>query len=329
MTRRRHPNPRKAAQDPANRRLIFAVAVGAAALGALVWAYWPVLRQLIREWNHDENYSVGMLVPFAAVYLVWHERERLKRCDFRPCWWGLGIILVAQAGRFFGLLFLFESAERYAMVLTLVGCVLLLCGWQVFRRLGWVMAFLFLMVPFPGRVHNLISGPLQTHATTGAVFALEVAGETVARAGNVMNVNGTEVAVAEACSGLRMLTAFIVVSAFMAYMVKRPRWQKAVLLASSVPIAIFSNIFRLFVTAEAFAHVSQSAGEAFHDAAGLAMMPPAVVLLVGELWIMKRLVIPEPHDEKQSARPARAAGTSAEKASRKTRAEQEPARARA
>jgi exosortase len=270
-----------------------------------------------------------MLVPFAAVYLVWHERERLKRCDFRPCWWGLGIILVAQAGRFFGLLFLFESAERYAMVLTLVGCVLLLCGWQVFRRLGWVMAFLFLMVPFPGRVHNLISGPLQTHATTGAVFALEVAGETVARAGNVMNVNGTEVAVAEACSGLRMLTAFIVVSAFMAYMVKRPRWQKAVLLASSVPIAIFSNIFRLFVTAEAFAHVSQSAGEAFHDAAGLAMMPPAVFLLVGELWIMKRLVIPEPHDEKQSARPARAAGTSAEKASRKTRAEQEPARARA
>jgi EmrB/QacA subfamily drug resistance transporter len=176
-------------------------------------------------------------------------------------------------------------------------------------------------------------GPLVTGsvlvASAGAVFALEVAGETVARAGNVMNVNGTEVAVAEACSGLRMLTAFIVVSAFMAYMVKRPRWQKAVLLASSVPIAIFSNIFRLFVTAEAFAHVSQSAGEAFHDAAGLAMMPPAVFLLVGELWIMKRLVIPEPHDEKQSARPARAAGTSAEKASRKTRAEQEPARARA
>ena len=59
-------------------------------------------------------------------------------------------------------------------------------------------------------------------------------------------------AVAEACSGLRMLTAFIIVAAFMAYMVKRPRWQKVFLLPSSIPVAVMCNILRLCATAVLF-----------------------------------------------------------------------------
>ena len=32
----------------------------------------------------------------------------------------------------------------------------------------------------------------------------------------------------------------------------------------------------------------------FHDFAGLVMMPVAVVLLFGELWLMDKLILPEP-----------------------------------
>jgi exosortase/archaeosortase family protein len=117
-----------------------------------------------------------------------------------------------------------------------------------------------------------------------------------------MTVNGAEVAVAEACSGLRMLTAFVVVSATLAYLVNRPRWQKGVLLVSSVPIAIACNLARLVVTAALFgAGYSKAAGTFFHDFAGLVMMPLAVFILAGELWLMKRLVIP---DKKSAAAPS-------------------------
>ena len=189
---------------------------------------------------------------------------------------------------------MFESAERYSLVFTAAGLVLLVAGWQVFRRVSWTLLFLLLMVPLPGRIHNVISGPLQRLATSGSVFVLEVFLGGVSQEGNVIIINGTPLAVAEACSGLRMLTAFIIVAAFIAYMVKRPRWQKAVLLASSIPVAVICNIIRIVVTAILMLMVSTAVGEKFfHDFAGIVMMPAAVLLLFGEIWLMDRLVVPE------------------------------------
>jgi exosortase len=264
-------------------------------LGALLWSYWAVISDLIKEWQRNQNYSVGQLVPFAALYLLWHERKALRRLKPTIGWWGLALILLAQGARAYGLIQLFESAERYALVLTIVGLVLLVAGWPIFWRVRWILVFLFLMVPFPGRLHNAISGPLQDYATMGAVFVLELLGNAVSREGHVMMLNGvTPVAVAEACSGLRMLTAFIVVGSVLAYVVHRPRWQKVVLVVSTVPVAILCNLIRLVITAELYAIVSSElASRFFHDFAGLTMMPLAVLVLVGELWLMNKLVLPD------------------------------------
>ena len=268
------------------------IGLGALILAGVLWSYWPIARSLFKDWQQDDNYSVGQLVPLAALYLLWHERARLRSLEIQPCWWGIGVIGLAVAGRAYGLLFLYESAERYSLVLTVVGIVLLVGGRKVFRQTFWILMFLFLMVPLPGRIHNLISGPLQTQATGGAVVLLELFGVTVTREGNIILLNDSvPLAVAEACSGLRMLTAFVVVSAVLAYLVRRPRWQKVVLIASSIPIAIACNLARLCVTAVLYlVSTSEIAGLFFHDFAGLAMMPLAVLILSGELWVLNKLV---------------------------------------
>jgi exosortase len=203
--------------------------------------------------------------------------------------------MLAVAARAYGLLFMFESGERYSLVLTIAALVLMVGGWQVFRRVFWILLILFLMVPFPGRIHNMISGPLQSMATTGAVFVLE-AFIKVSRQGNIVTLNDRiPMAVVEACSGLRMLTAFIIVAAFMAYMVKRSRWQKAFLLLSSVPVAVMCNILRLCMTAVLFLVAnSELAEKFFHDFAGIVMMPAAVLLMFAELWLMDKLTVSEP-----------------------------------
>ena len=259
------------------------------------WSYWSTIADLLHEWPRDHDYSAGQLVPLVAVFLVWRERKRLKECALKPCWiGGIALLILAYAGRTYGLLLQYESAERYSLVLAIAALVLTVTGWQVFRRVSWILLFLFLMVPFPGRVHNLISGPLRTMASTGSVFFLE-AFIKVGQQGNVLTLNGdTTVGVAEACSGLRMLTAFIIVSAFIAYMVKRPRWQKTVVLLSSVPAAIICNIVRIVVTAVLMLIVNAEVAEKFfHDCAGLVMMPAAVLLIFSELWLMDKLIVPE------------------------------------
>lgn len=264
-----------------------------ALLLALGWSYQSVLRGLFLDWNADENYSVGQLVPLAALYLAWHDRRKLARCPLKPCWWGIGLIALAMAAWTFGLLFMYESAERYSFVLMVAGLVLLLAGRQIFKKVFWILSFLFLMVPLPGRVHDMISTPLQTLATDGAVMMLELMGIVVTQEGNTMVLNdNVQVAVAEACSGLRMLTAFIVVSAVFAYVIQRPPWQKVLVLMSSIPVAIFCNLVRLVVTALLFLWTSSElADRFFHDFAGLTMMPLAVMILVGELFLISRLVV--------------------------------------
>lgn len=261
---------------------------------ALLWAYWGTLLSLYNDWQQDDNYSVGQLVPFAALYLIWHQRAALSSFRIRTCWWGAAIILAAQVLRGFGMVFLYESAERYSFLLTVYGIVVLLAGWEIFCRVLPVLLFLLLMVPLPGHVHNLISAPLQDLATVGAVAALELLGTLVEREGHVMVLNeSTRIAVAEACSGLRMLTAFLVVTASMAMLVRRPAWQKVVLLLSNIPIAIFCNLVRLVVTAELYVHVGSAWAERFfHDFAGWVMMPMAVLLLAAELVVMGRLIKP-------------------------------------
>ena len=262
------------------------------------WSYWPILEILFEDWQQSDDYSAGQLVPMVAIFLIWRERKKLRECLLKPCWsGGIALLTMAQMGRTYGLLFMFESAERYSLVLTIAGLVLMVAGWKVFRRLSWILLILFLMVPLPGRIHNMISGPLQNMATTGAVFLMEAFGVRVSQQGNVMMLNqDTPLAVAEACSGLRMLTAFIIVAAFIAYMVKRSRLQKAILLASSIPVAIICNIIRIFVTAVLMLNVStEAADKFFHDFAGLVMMPIAVLLLFSELWLMEKLILPEPN----------------------------------
>jgi len=281
-------------------RLILVISVLLALTG---WAYWSTIVGLSKEWQSNDDYSAGQLVPLVALVFVYIERKNLRKCSLRPCWWtGIALLVFAQMGRTFGLLFMYESAERYSFVLTITGLVLMVAGWQVFRRVLWILLFLFLMVPLPGRVHNLISGPLQRMATTGSVFVLEAFLGRVSQQGNVMMVNGKSLGVAEACSGLRMLTAFIIVASFIAYMIKRSRRKKAVLLLSSIPAGVICNILRIVVTAVLMLLVSAEVAEKFfHDFAGLVMMPAAVLLMFGELWLMDKLTVPEPNPQQEKA----------------------------
>ena len=284
--------------------LLGVVSVLLAMLAVTVVSYWSISANIFREWQRSDDYSAGQLVPLIALFLVWRERKKLRKCMLRPFWWGIALLILAQAARFYGLLFMYESGVRYSMVLTLAGLVLMVAGWQVFRSVFWILLFLFLMFPLPGRIHNLINGPLQKMSTTGSVFILEAFGVRVRQEGNIVMLNeNTPMAVVEACSGLRMLIAFVIVAAFIAYMVKRSRRRKAVLLLSSIPVAVMCNILRLCVTAVLFLLTSTEVAEKFfHDFAGLAMMPAAVLLLFSELWLMDKLILPESDAEQEQTR---------------------------
>lgn len=260
-------------------------------MGGLVVSYWqPTVKELWHIWLESDEYSSGLLVPFLAAYVLWSRRDRYLDCPVRPAWTGLGLLLAAQAFRLFGLYFMFASAERLALVLSIGGIVLLLFGWRFFGRFATVFVFLFLMLPLPNRVESMVTLPLQEWATVSAVFSLEALGYSAIRQGNIIQIGETIVAVAEACNGLRMLTAFFVISGFMVLISTRKGWEKAIILISTIPIALLCNTIRLTLTSVAFTYLrTEALEELFHDFGGLAMMPLAIGLVVLQLWLLKVL----------------------------------------
>lgn len=273
---------------------VSALLAGGVVLAAFLWSYWPTILDLVAVWRGSDEHSSGMLVPALAGYVIWSRREEFGRTEMRSAvLWGAAAFGLAQAIRGIGLYYMFQSAERLSLVLSMTAVVLLVMGWRSLLKLTPVLLFLCLMLPWPNRIQAALALPLQQWATASAVFCLELAGWSILRDGNVIHIGNASVAVAEACNGLRMITAFFVISALVVLLTRREWWVKVAVLASSLPIALLCNTLRLTVTAVCFTIIEGEVWEQrFHDWGGYAMMPLALAMVVGELWLLSRLTTP-------------------------------------
>jgi exosortase len=212
------------------------------------------------------------------------------------------VFLAAQAMNFFGLFFMYSSIGRFSIIVSIAALVLLLFGWELLRKVSTILVFLCLMLPLPQSIHSSIVLPLQSWSTSSAVFILEMIGCNVVREGNIIDINGTTVAVAEACNGLRMVIAFFVVGGFIVLLSRRTWWEKMVVLVSSLPIALLCNTIRLAITAVAFTVLKGEYWEKmFHDFGCYAMMPFAIGIVIFEFWLLAKIVTVQTEKQAVSA----------------------------
>jgi len=268
-------------------------------LVAFTWSYGPCISDLWSLWNESDEYSSGLLVPFMAAYILWSRRNKLARCPIKPFAWGLLAFVLVQVFRFVGLFLTYSWPEMLSVVLSIAALILLLFGWQCLKKVSTILLFLCLMLPWPNPVKNYFGMNLQRYATTSAVFCLEVVGYEIVQEGNIIRIgDDVSVAVLEACNGLRMITAFFVISGLVVLLVDRKWWEKLIVLLSSLPIALLCNTIRLVVTAMFFTVLKGEYWEdIFHDFGGYAMMPLALAAMVGELWLLTKLTTLPVEDE--------------------------------
>jgi exosortase len=269
------------------------IVVASALLAALLWVHWPAVAEMAYRWGHDARYSHGYLVPLFALFLLWSRRDRLRGAQLGPSWWGLACLAGGLALHFAGTYLYFEWLAGVALLPCLAGACLLLGGWPALRWAWPAVAFLVFMVPLPFRLETALAHPLQRVATLVSTYALQTLGFAAFAEGNVIRMGALQLGVVEACSGLSMLLIFFAVSTAVAVFV--PRWlDKAVLVASAVPIALAANITRITVTGVLHKTVgSRLADLVFHDLAGWLMMVLALGLLWLEFRILSWVLVPE------------------------------------
>ncbi|HTU89272.1 MAG TPA: exosortase/archaeosortase family protein [Gemmataceae bacterium] len=270
------------------RRLL----VPAVLVVVLLWAFAPTLAELGHRWSEDPQYSHGYLVPAFAIVLLWLRRDRCSRIAPSMSWWGLLPLGLGVALRFSGDYMYLDWLDAFSMLLCLVGLTVLVGGKAALRWAWPAIAFLGFMIPLPFSLEIALAHPLQRIATVSSTYALQTLGFPALASGNVIGINETRIGVVEACSGLSMLVIFFALSTAFSVLAPRPLWQKLLLAASAVPIALIANITRITVTGVMHETVGHKAANlVFHDLAGWLMMPFALILLWLELKILGNLVV--------------------------------------
>lgn len=265
-----------------------------AVCGAFIWAFWGSLSRLWAIWQSDGDYSAGQLVPLAAFYMMTARRGGRRGDRQLQCWSaGLLVFLLGVALHLVGTGYRYHSMENTGMVLSGVGIIMSIVGRQKAQRLWYPLLFMFFMLPLPHRLHEAALVPLQNLSADASRIVLGMIHIPATQHGHVLEVAGHGLSVAAACSGLRMAIAFFIVTAFLVYLVNRPHWQKVAVLASAIPIALICNVARIVGLAclYHFGYGTYARG-AFHDGAGIIMMPMALLIVLFEFWILKNLSVP-------------------------------------
>ncbi len=148
------------------------------------------------------------------------------------------------------------------------------------------------MVPLPYQLKMAMGLPLQRIATVASGYLMQTLGLPAVPEGNTILLSGVKLGIAEACSGLGMLLTFLAVTTIVAVVIRRPWWEKIVVLVSAIPIALIANLVRITVTGV----LHETAGHAvanrvFHDWGGWLMMVLALGLLWLELAFLARLFL--------------------------------------
>jgi exosortase len=261
-------------------------------LGILGLIFEPNLRQFIKVWSNDGNYSHGFLVPLISLYFANLVAQRGPVPVRSGVGLGLGLLALSMLGRLATVLVPVGVVGDLSFVLGLAGICALVAGSDVLRRYWFPFVFLVFMIPLPVALYARIASPLQLLVSQIATEVLNVVGIPVLREGNMMTLpRGVRMFVAEACSGMRQLTGFLALTVAVAYLSARPAWYRLAVVASAVPIAMTANVARVVLTGFIMSRVNpEFASGAYHTAEGLLMMGFGLALLRAECWALDLVV---------------------------------------
>lgn len=265
-------------------------------------------------WTKNGTWSHGWIVPLFSGYLLYTRRDQLLKTPVRTNWLGFLIMLGAMlmyAASIWPLKMGYP--KTLAIVLLVLGVVLWLCGWKITRISLVPILYLLLALPLPDRLYVRATMPMRKLATKITTAGLNVTvpdieaeptGTTIVYLyhGETRKLN-----VAEACSGMRSLMGLTALGVALAFLGSRPNWQRILLILSCVPIAVFCNVIRVYITSMLQVHgYEEYARGSAHMMLGILTFMLAAGLFLLESYVLENLFIDEPEESPADPPPASA-----------------------
>ncbi len=249
--------------------------------------------------NHDwprEDYNYCYLIPFVVIYLVWEKKGKWLNEASVPSWSGLFVILPGILLFWVGEL----AGEFYSTYisswLVVSGILWMHTGWKKLRTMVFPLFVSIFLFPLPIFINTKLTFGLKLVSTRIGIKLVHLLGMSAYQEGNIIDLGFTQLQVVDACSGLRFLIPLFIMSVLMAYFYRAALWKRIIITLSSIPLSIVTNSLRIALTAVLYQSFGPAAAEGFfHDFEGLVIFIVSFGILLGEIWLLGRIV--PGHDE--------------------------------
>jgi exosortase len=253
---------------------------------AFAFACWQSAQQIRSEWGGTAALLIllACLLYFAADAAAgtrteggfpWH-----KLLAWPPVLLALGLIFLPwqnpdAPGFKFG-----------AWFLLALGALCFFCGIRAMLYGFTPLLGCFLVVPFREPIILYLSYPFRMVSTVFSVGFLKILGMGIENDGTTIRIDGLNIAITDACSGIQQFEAMILVAFWLVMAWKRPFLWRCIHYAFLVPSIIVANAIRIILTIVLYKTVGEVVlNNTWHEGLGYAQVVLTVVLffLVGTL----------------------------------------------
>lgn len=240
------------------------------------------------------DYSHGYLIPAFSIVTLWLKRHELQSVPKKAAPIFLVVIIGSLILHYLGLKTQQTRISLFGMIGLLWGIPAYLYGWKLAGLILFPCAFLIFGIPL--ELFENMTLPLRFINTEVAVSALQGLGIEVRQVGTAIYGPPFDASaelkldVADACSGIRSITAMTALAAGYGYLVMKTLWSKWLIFLSSIPLAMIGNMFRIIaigIIAEAFG--TDVAAGVIHDYSGFLVFGMAIALMVALSTLLNRL----------------------------------------
>lgn len=252
-----------------------------------------VLCGMVELWVMSEEYGHGLMVIGLLGYILYRRRDYFSVGRVAHAWLALPLALFALVAVIAGQASGISVVSMYGVLIFAVATILVLGGVSLLNRMLVPLLIIWLLIPLPNPFGPMLTSGLQLISSKLGVWFIRSLGGVVFLEGNVIDMGGVQLLVAEACSGLRYLFPLMSLGAIVGYMLIAPFWVRWTIFLVTIPITVVLNSLRIGLTGMLVETWGMAHTEGFlHFFEGWVVFVFATLILLGVLWLMLRIALP-------------------------------------
>jgi len=241
---------------------------------------------IVQSWQREE-YSHGYIIPIVALVLLLNKMADISIAP-RNSWLGFAmvslLIILQLCFEIAGI----KGALPQIYMLSIIGVFILFMGAGSAYPLAGPLLFLLFSAPLPKSLYYDLSLDMQILSTSLGAKILEALEVPVFQEGNIIDLGGYKLQVAEACNGLRYLFPLLSLSFLLAYMYQTSLLKRTLLFLSALPITIIMNGLRITLIGISVVRWGpQMAAGFIHDFEGWVVFLGCILCLLAEIKVFQ------------------------------------------